>query len=456
MRKVLFFLIASAFIVLGCATSKSLTKKAKSLEDAQQYQTASELYYQAVKKKPTNVEALAGMKRTGTQVLSDYLSKFTKAKLDEDYKTATYAYLDAEAYQKRIKAIKVDLTIPEFTTEDFKNVKESYLEQTYEQGLELIDQEQFSDAEKKFNEVHKFDANFRDVKELRNIAYLEPLYRKGEEFKNNREYRKAYEAYGKVLKRVPNYKDTKENRAYVLEKGRINVVFLSDKKKRNTKYGQSTQTLRGYAINAIINMKDPFIKVVDRDNMDKIIKEQELSVSGLVSEKEALEVGELSGAQYAVSIETTALTYKDNPLKKTAHRGHEQYREKSTNKETGQTVYKTKYRSATYHTYRASRNSGITAHFKLLSLKTGEILSSQIVEKTEKSAVHYLSYNGNINKLYPGKDGRVNTSKTAHDNLVALSKNSRQLATKESLTKQLYKTAGEEIKNLVFEGLENR
>lgn len=454
MKKLIFLLFAFSLTILACTTSKGLAKKAKALEDGQQHLAASELYFQSIRKKPTNVDALAGMKRTGTKVLNDYISKFNKAKLDEDYKTATYTYLDAEAYQKRIKTVKVDLIIPEFTTQDYEMVREAYLNKTYEEGLNLIEEEQFSQAERKFNEVHKFDSNFKDVKELRNIAYLEPLYRKAESLKNNQEYRKAYEAYGKVLARVPNYKDTKKNRSYVLEKGRINVVVLESKKR--TKYSLATQTLRSYTINAIINMKDPFIKVVDRENMDKIIKEQELSVSGLVSEKEALEVGELSGAQYAISIETTNFSYKENPVKRTANRGHEQYREKHTNKETGQVYYKTKYRAATYYRHMGNRETGITAHFKLLSLKTGEILSSQIVEKAERTAVDYITYKGNINQLYPTKDGKVNTSKAAHDQLVALSQGNKQLTTKENLTKQLYQSASQELNSLVFKELSNR
>ncbi|MBN2668057.1 MAG: hypothetical protein JXR60_02410 [Bacteroidales bacterium] len=453
MKKIALLLVLFATIIFGCATSKSLAKKALSLENSGQYLAASELYFQSILKNPNNVDALSGMKRTGSKVLDDHLSKFSKAKLDDNYKAAVYAYLDAEAYQNRIKGVNVSLAIPEFTTEDYKAVKDAYLEQEYEAGLQKIESESFSEAETKFNEIYKFDPNYKDVKELRNIAYLEPYYRKAETFKDNQEYRKAYQAYETILKRVPNYKETKSHRDYVLEKGRINIVFMDSDKK--TKFQSYNRNVKTYAINAIINMKDPFIHVVDRENMDKIIKEQELAVSGLVNESEALEVGELSGAQYAIMLETTNYSLKETPIKSTRVNGFEQYREKTINKETQQPEYHTKYKSVNYNVFQGSRTVYITTHFKLLSLKTGQILSSKIIEKNVSSEVDYLTYDGNINMLYPLSDGKVNTASEAHNKLVEKSNGKRELQSAEVLSTEAYKQISNDIKTITFDQLSN-
>jgi hypothetical protein len=58
--------------------------------------------------------------------------------------------------------------------------------------------------------------------------------------------------------------------------------------------------------------------------------------------------------------------------------------------------------------------------------------------------------------LYPAKDGKVDASKYAHDQLVAMSKNSQVLVSKEALTKQLYESAGQEINGLIFKELSNK
>jgi len=216
MKKVIVLLILTSLIIVSCTTSKSLAKKAKKMEDISQYQSASELYFLSLKKNPQNIDALSGMKRTGGNVLKNHLNKFSTAKLNENYKEATYAFIDAVAYQKKIKTVNINLPISDFQKQDFKIVKNEYLNQEYETGLKLIEKEQFSEAEIKFNEIFRFDKDYKDVKELRNIAYLEPYYREAEKNKTNREYRKAYYSYQKILSRVPDYKDSKANCNYVL------------------------------------------------------------------------------------------------------------------------------------------------------------------------------------------------------------------------------------------------
>lgn len=451
MKKVLFLLVIIVVLFQSCTTSKSLAKKAKKLEDVSQYQAASDLYFQSIRKNPSNVDAILGMKRTGSLVLNDYLSKFSKAKMAEDYKTATYTYLDAVAYTKKLKSVNVDLEIPEFTKADFKIIKNAYLEQEYNAGLKFIDEEKFSDAEQKFNEVYQFDKNYKEVEELRNIAFLEPYYRKAEAYKNQREYRKAYEAYQRILKRVPNYKNTKADLKYVLDKGRINIMILEPEKQ--LKFSTYTTSLKNYTTDAIINSNDPFIKLVDRENMDKILKEQELSVSGLVNEKDAVEVGELKGAQFGLTVNVTNYNVEEHPVKTTTYKGFERYREKYTAEGSDIVQYRTRYRPVKYQIHKGSRTVNMTVHIKIVSLKTGEIIKSKILEKSESSQVNYLTYSGNIKELFASKEGRVNTSYNSHNYLVELSKKTRTLKSQTRLTNQIYKVTSGEITQLTLQNL---
>ncbi len=445
MKKFILVLILGNLLLLSCTTSKNLSKKAKKLEDVSQYQSASELYFQAVRKNPNNIDAVTGMKRTGDRVLKSYLNKFSKAKLDQDYKRATYAFIDAVSYQKKIKTLNIDLPISDFQKEDFRLVRKKYLNQEYEKGLNAIDEERFSDAENSFNEIYKFDKDFKDVKDLRDIAYLEPIYREAEKAKENKEYRTAYQLYQNILNRVNNYKNSKKGLAYVLKKGRINIMILT--KKVNYRYQVYTKSIESYTESSIINSRDPFIKLVDRENMQALLDEQDLSVSGLVNENQAVELGDLTGANYALSIEVTNFVYNETPLKTTTYTGFEKYREKFYNKQTEQTEYKVKYKRVKYFTHSASRMVNLTTHYKLISLKTGEILDSKIFDEYKHAELNYLTYNGNVKKLYPEKEGRINTSYTANKELVEWSENSRELATKSQLTNELYKIVSTKITN---------
>ncbi len=447
MNRLLLLFFILTVLTSSCVTSKSLSKKGKILEDAGQYTAAADLYYQSILKKSTNTDALIGMNRTGKLVMNKYLEVFSKYVFEENYEKATYAYLNAVAYQKKLKGVNIDIPISQANEDKYKDAKASYLSQKYDEGLKFIELERFPDAEKCFNEVYKFDQNFKDVSELRNIAYLEPYYRKAEKYKDDKEYRKAYDAYNRILSRVGNYKDTKEHLNYVLKKGQIGIAITNDKKSR---YYDFSKTLKQYIINDIIKIRDPFIKLVDRDNIDEVIKEQELALSGMVNSDDQLDVGEISGVKYSVIIDVSSYGVDYRPLKRTAKKGYESYQVKYKDSETGKTYYKTKYKKITYYISTAYRKVSMTINYKIISLSTGEILGTDIIRKAFESDVEYATYNGSYSKLYPSYDGKVNTSYSAHNSLKSKFKANRKLASVEELRGYIYNNSSSEISNSII------
>ena len=55
-----------------------------------------------------------------------------------------------------------------------------------------------------------------------------------------------------------------------------------------------------------------FFTIVDRKNLDNTLKEQKLQYSGLVQEKQSVELGEMLGAQALISGEITSATHSDS------------------------------------------------------------------------------------------------------------------------------------------------
>ena len=395
MKRLILLLPILALLNFSCITSRSLSKKAVVLENAGEYTAAADLFYQSIQRNPHNTDAIIGIKRSGTKVLNDYLKKFSQYAIQEDYERATYAYLDAEKYQNKLESVKVKVDIPIASQNKYKEVLNSYLSEKYERGLDLISIEKFDESEKCFNEIYKFDKNFRDVAELRNIAYLEPFYRKAEKLKSDKQYRDAYDAYSKILQRVGNYKETKKHRDYVLAKGRMYITLNSEKGKRYSNYSNA---IKQQVVNSIVNINDPFIKVVDREDLDRVLKEQELALSGL--SKNELEVGEIASAQYNVVIDVTNYSISHDPLNKEKVQGRESYSEKYYDSE-GKAKYRTKYRKVYYYEYRESRNLIMAVSYKVVSLSTSEIVTSDIIRKSVNSKIHYITYSGNKKHLYP-------------------------------------------------------
>ena len=444
-KYILLFAFLASFVFQSCVTSRGLAKKANKMEQAGQYEMASNLYYKAVVKDKTNPTALQGMKRVGNKILGKYLSSFSENKLKKNYKTAVYDYLNAKEYQKKISKINVNLEISSFYQEDYQIVREQYLAQEYEKGVGLISKENFSEAERCFNEIYRFDKNYKDVATLRNTAYLEPLYRKAEAAKKIRKYRNAYSYYQKILNRTIDYKKTKSHLQYILQKGRIPITILS---KNRGRYSTTTESLKQFVINKMIKKQDPFIKIVDRENIDNIVKEQELAMSGMVNEKEQVEVGEISGVKYSIIINVTAYDEDYKAPKAKSLKGFEEYTEKY--KEEGTIKYRTKYKPVTYYLYKGYRKINITTSYKIISVKTGEIIASNIVSKSNSSEVEYATYSGNKKKLYPSIDNKPATERKMKNALQEWLNADRTLADKTTLSTHLQANIANKITDEIF------
>lgn len=440
MRIVIYIFILTAFVTQSCVNSKRLAKKANLLEQAGEHTAAADLFYQSVKKNPRNTTAVIGMKRTGTKVLNDYLKKFSKQAIQGQYKKATYTYLDAEQYQQKLAKININIEIPTSSQHKFTEVKQQYLSKKYDEGMKFINIEKFTKAEQCFNEVYKFDNSFKDVSELRNIAYLEPFYRNAEKLKKEKQYRKAYYEYQKILSRVSNYKDTRKNMNYVLEKGKTYITVSS---KGRGSYASYSNNAKQYVINSIIKVNDPFIKVVDRADLDNIIKEQELTLSGM--SKGNAEVGEIAGANFSVVVEVTSLHFQKKPVQKHSKTGYESYREKYLNKTTNTYNYRTKYKKVSYKEYRATKTMAVSTSYKIISLRTAEIIATEIVQKNYTSGIHYITYGGQKDKLYPSRDGRVFANSSAKSQLQSLMNGNKRFEDDENMRQKYYKYVGNNI-----------
>jgi len=421
MRKLILLLPFLALIAVSCVTSKSLSKKAIVLENAGEYTAAADLFYQSIQRNPNNTDAIIGVKRSGTKVLNDYLRKFSQYAIQEDFERATYAYLDALTYQEKLDRVHVKLEIPVNSQNKYTEVLNSYLTQKYDRGLDLISIEKFDEAEKCFNEIYKFDKNFKDVAELRNIAYLEPFYRKAEKLKNDKEYRDAYDAYSKILQRVGNYKDTKKHRDYVLAKGQTYITLTSG---ADRKYSSYSNAIKQQVVNSIFQIRDPFIKVVDREDLGRVLKEQELALSGM--SKNELEVGEIASAQYNVVIDVTNFSSSREPLRKERIKAREAYKVKYYD-EAGKARYKTKFKTVYYYEFRESRNLIMSTSYKVVSLSTSEIVATDIVRKSIDSYVHYITYSGNKGELYPAVNSNGYSSGSSRSKIKRLLKAPRTL-----------------------------
>jgi len=143
--KYLVRILCILILTTGCA-SKRYTRKASKFEDAGLYKDAAACYYEAVKRKDSNVDAKLGLHKTGQMTLDEKLGKFLDYYKQSNYNGAVYSFLDAEVYYEKIKAVGVDLSFHEAYRIYFQEAKSDYLGKRYMEANELLNRDDFSGA----------------------------------------------------------------------------------------------------------------------------------------------------------------------------------------------------------------------------------------------------------------------------------------------------------------------
>ena len=431
--------LALALLFAGCNGSKAFSKKGEKLDEAGLYAEAADMYLQAAQRNVKNVDAKIGLKKTGQMVLNDKLSAFFKNMAMGGAKgEAVQAYLDAVDFKERVSRAGVQLEIADHYRTDFDKVKGEHLVDLYNEGQALFEKEDFAAAERIFARIAKLEPNYKDASSLQSVAYLEPLYRSGKTDLHAGNYRKAYTSFTKVIDKNSSYKDATILRQDALTKGQFIVAVLPF-----TAAGVSSalaSNVQAHAMSALTESTDPFLKVVDRENLERILEEQRLGLSGVVDEQTAVRVGNLMGAQ-AVLMGSVA-DYREIPgsLRRSTKDGFESYRVQQVNSETGEKYFVTRYKPVRYSEYYQENKVVLSFNYRLVSLETGEVLVSKVAEKEAADHMYYATYEGSRESLLPALNGTADLSDRARREMRSLLSAPREVKPVASLMAEVLRT----------------
>ena len=400
-RPLLSSFLTACFAVLiftGCNGSKAFVKRAAKMEEAGMTPQAANLYYTAVIKKPTNVDAMVGLKRTGQIVLAQHISSFDQAVMNHQREGALDAWHDAEAWDNKLEAVGVNLAFPEAKRATYETVKNAHLDESYRKANALLEEEAFDEALREFDAILELDGTYEDAQALRVVAYCEPKYRSGAEAQEAERFRDAYRMFGEVVDEDASYKDASERRQAALEEGRFTVALVEFKN------GSSLVNLevkvQSMVEQRLMETDDPFLKVVDRESLALILQEQSMGMSGLTSGGD-VEIGNMLGAKALLKATITTCDHRQTRLMSSYQTGYEQYKVERVNEE-GKKYYETKYRQVQYREFSQDASIDITCTFKFISTTTGEVVSSNTLYGRASDNIRYITYGGNRNKFYLG------------------------------------------------------
>jgi len=405
--------IAFALLLISCNGPKSLTKKGNKFSEAGIHDQAVTYYLKALNKKGSYVDAQVGLLNSGRAILNELSSKFFQAYSKGDHKTAVYAYLDMEQFVDRVSNYTSKISIAQSYKDDFQDSKRIYVESRFDQANNLISEDKFKAANSIFEEIEKIEPNFegQDFEALKELALLEPYYRRGSKDLNNQKFRSAYGEFKFIEGENPNYKDAKFKLSDALENAQYTIGLM---KFENLSYDKSvSEYLSSEITDNILKSGNPFVKIIDRSNMDRIVKEQMMNMSGVTNGSVAIQAGELVGAKALLLGTVLKVTKVSQAPRVSKVKAYSSYQVKLYDAETKKTYQETRYKKTSYNQYDGFNKVTISFKYQLISTETGQILLSDIIEKSSKSEVSYATYEGNYKKLVPGEWKYLNSASTS-------------------------------------------
>lgn len=420
--------------------SKKLYKKGLKLEQAGLLDEASEMYMRSLAKKNTNVDSQIALKKTGQRALNDKLDSFNKLHMLADHDDAVFEYEVAELFHERVANYGIKLDLPSHYKDRYEISLDHHIEELYKEGVAFYENKNYVEATRKFNKISSYDPNYKDIANYQILTFAEPLYNEGKAAFNREDWRTAYGFFDQIYKKNPDFKDVDELWKMSLDNGMFPVAITRFTGAHSTR--DESEKIHAHIIDDISSIDSPFIKIVDRDNMDQVIEEQTLGLSGVVDEATAANVGNILGAKGLISGKILDHKVSQGSLKKKVVAAYEMYEVEVTNPETGKKEKETRFKKTRYTEYYNKNEVTLETQYRCISLETGEIIFSNIFEKTATDQIHYAVFQGENQNLVPAKGDGPTDSKADYDALQVLLKADRELAKPDEIASSLYNEIG--------------
>jgi tetratricopeptide (TPR) repeat protein len=406
-----YILIFGLLLFIGaCNSPKKLTKKGIEHEKSGYLDDAVNFYIRALQKNKTYPEANEQLRLVSRNIFNNLSSDFFNSFNTADYEKAISDYQKMQNFMQKVNPYNVNLSIPIQYEDDYLEAKATFLEQQYLLVNNLMMEEKFAEAEAQIKKIQSVDPNFKqgEINDLKNVAVLEPYYRLGKSHLMNGKYRAAYYDFTKIVERDDDYKDTKFLREQALEQALFNIaIYDFNNANPNDKSGT---VLKSRLIDEVLRSGNPFIRFIDRANMQTIMQEQKLALNGSIDANSAIRVGEILGAKAILDGRVVKVIQNQGNLVSERKKAYLQSNIKKYNAQEKREYVETVYEKVYYTQNTRKNTTEIIFQFQLISLETGQILMSRTLTQTEESIANFATYEGDVNRLVPGHWERKNSN----------------------------------------------
>jgi tetratricopeptide (TPR) repeat protein len=378
-------LLAVLSLSIGsCNPSKKILAEAKAYENAGMMPQATERYevaYYAY----GNVEAHISLKRIGEQHLASLVSRARMARMSGRFEDALD--LLAEAYQYSKNKTAWGLSPAEHLQNEEKEVRAEYVSDLIERATKALMDGSFEEARTLVDRAYRFDRNNAQLHFLEIMLEISPNYILGERAFQQGRFREAFDYMSRVTDIDPDFRDALKLREQAREKASFTIAYVTAATSGTEARLQSA--IAGRVKQDIIALRNPFAQLLDRQNLDALIKEQQNSMDLLFDDAFAQKAGKLAGAEYIIIGELVSYENRLGSLKKTEKKGY-----------LGTTTRSTKVK---YMELDQTRTLNALFKFSIVKTETGRVFGGATIPIKLEDRVEYAQYPGDTRDLHPGE-----------------------------------------------------
>lgn len=378
------FVLLASFLLGGCSTYKSELQDAMHYEEARMYSKALNIYSELLVRKETK-EALIGKKRVVEAIIREnYDGPIRMLCMQEKLWDADQLYSELSAFLEKHRAL--DVKEPYGLKDFIVQSKRNYCESLYKQAESDVLAFKYNDARVKLNLIRSFFEDFPNLDYLESLCVLYPNYYLATKSIDEGRLREAYKALKKIESLDPSFKDSKQMLETCLKQGRITVAYVAiDRENVNN---EVEMEMGAHVMQSLLDNKDPFLTLLDRDYTSKLLEEQKLGMSGLYDEKTLIQAGKLVGAQYILLGEIIEYSADQKLNDYGFKKGY-----------LGKTIGDTKVK---YRQWNKKFSLQMKYRISMVDSETGETLFNSVYPLSKVNEIDWAEYNGDYKLIYPG------------------------------------------------------
>jgi hypothetical protein len=348
------------------------------------YSKALSVYSELLVRKETK-EALIGKKRVVEAIIREnYDGPIRMLCMQEKLFDADKLYSELTAFVEKNKAL--DVKEPVGLKDFILQSKHSYCESLYKQAEADVLALKYDLAKERLSTIRSFFRDFPNLEYLENLCELYPNYYLASKSMEEGRLRDAYKALKKIEFADPSFRDSKQMLEACLKAGRITVAYVSIDKENVE--NEVEKEMGAHVVQSLLENKDPFLVLLDRDYTSRLLEEQKLGMTGLFDEKSLIQAGKLVGAQYILLGEIIEYSADQKLNDYGFKKGY-----------LGKTINDTKVK---YRQWNKKFSLQMKYRISMVDAETGETLFNSVYPLNKVNEIDWAEYNGDYKLIYPG------------------------------------------------------